>query len=134
MKLKSLNKDFIEDFITESFKVVENHISEIENKINELDYDEDSSVNNWNGYDNDEEGEDFDAMEFFGDAGDAAEKDIKDELRKTSTHGEDDFTGFGTMEDPRMLKKLLRKEVRNIFENEEYNIEAIIRQLKASGT
>jgi len=44
--------------------------------------------------------EEFDAEEFFGAAGDAAEEDIKAEF------GDDEFTPFGTMEDPRMLKDL----------------------------
>jgi len=63
---------------------------ELENQIQQ-------SLKNWNPS---EEGEDeFDAEEFFGDAGDAAQADIEAE------YGKNDFTPFGTMEDPRMLKK-----------------------------
>jgi len=47
-----------------------------------------------------EPSEEFDAEEFFGSAGDAAEEDIKAEF------GEDEFAPFGTLEDPRMLKDL----------------------------
>jgi hypothetical protein len=53
---------------------------------------------NWGGAGEPEE--EFDAFEFFGDAGDAAEADIKAEF------GDDEFTPFGSMEDPRMLKDL----------------------------
>lgn len=52
----------------------------------------------WGGEEEPEE--EFDAVEFFGDAGDTAEEDIKDE------YGEEEFAPFGTMEDPRMLKDL----------------------------
>jgi hypothetical protein len=49
--------------------------------------------------------EEFSAEEFFGDAGDAAEEDIKDEL------GDNEFPQFGTLEDPeRMMKDLEEDE------------------------
>lgn len=64
--------------------------------------DEDEQISraekNWGGALEPEE--EFDAEEFFGAAGDAAEEDIKAEF------GDDEFTPFGTMEDPRMLKDL----------------------------
>ena len=44
--------------------------------------------------------EEFDAYEFFGNAGDAAEDDIRAEF------GDDEFASFGSMEDPRMLRNL----------------------------
>jgi len=44
--------------------------------------------------------EDFDAEEFFGDAGDAAEADIRAEF------GDDEFASFGSLEDPNMLRDL----------------------------
>jgi len=58
--------------------------------------------------------EEFDAIEFFGDAGDAAEEDIKDE------YGEEEFASFGSMEDPRMLATLneeekLRQKIREVL-------------------
>jgi hypothetical protein len=91
--------------------------------------DENQSIKNWGGFGDEEE--DFDAMEFFGDAGDAAQSDIEDEF------GKDEFTAFGTMEDPRMLKKLnriheekiLRQKIREmlseskIFQEEEIDLE-----------
>ena len=58
---------------------------------------------NWGGAGNPEE--EFDAEEFFGAAGDAAEDDIRAEF------GDDEFAAFGTMEDPRMLKNLKESNV-----------------------
>lgn len=73
--------------------------------------DEEMIKKNWGGATTPEE--DFDAMEFFGDAGDAAEEDIKDEF------GDEEFAAFGTLEDPRMLRALheqkLRKQIRDVL-------------------
>lgn len=82
--------------ISEIKEIVKNTIK----SINESKFDRDIEriKKNWGGELEPEEK--FDAMEFFGDAGDAAEEDIKAEF------GEDEFAPFGTMEDPRMLKDL----------------------------
>ena len=76
---------------------------------------EDEAIKNWGGIDYDDE-EEFSPEEFFGDAGDAAEEDIKNDPEWGGKYG---FTAFGTTEDPRMLKKLtkenLRKEIRKIL-------------------
>lgn len=58
----------------------------------------DKIMKNWGG--NIESDDEFDPMEFFGDAGDAAEDDIRAEF------GDEEFASFGSMEDPRMLKDL----------------------------
>src|SRR5690606_3094889 len=52
----------------------------------------------WGGEDDSDE--EFDAHEFFGDAGDAAEADIRAEF------GDDEFASFGSLEDPNMLRDL----------------------------
>lgn len=87
---------------------------------------ESQSIKDWGGYG--EEDEDFDAAEFFGDAGDAAQSDIEAEF------GKDNFTPFGSTENPNMLKHLsekrvLRTKIRemieesNIFQEEEQDLE-----------
>lgn len=84
------------------------------------------TVKDWGGYGDEEE--EFDAAEFFGDAGDAAQSDIEAEF------GKDEFTSFGSTENPNMLKdlnekRILRTEIRkiieesNIFQEEQEELE-----------
>lgn len=88
-----------------SITELENIIKEELRTIHEREYEFDDEIEgseesekNWGGAG--EPDEEFDAAEFFGNAGDAAEDDIRAEF------GDDEFAAFGTMEDPRMLKDL----------------------------
>ena len=72
-------------------------ISEIKKIISE---EIDSYEKQWSKHLPDGDDEGFDAIEFFGDAGDAAEADIRDE------YGDDEFASFGSLEDPNMIKDL----------------------------
>jgi len=110
MKESKSNKLFLNNFLKESYKSVDEKVNEIKNKIKELESEEKESIKNWGGVDSNEE-EDFSAEEFFGDAGDAAEEDIKSD---PDMGGEDEFAAFGSMEDPRMLKHLTEKELRTM--------------------
>ncbi len=105
--MKSTNK-FLENFISEGQKSVNEKVEEIKNKIKEIEKEERESVSNWGGFDSENE-EEFSAEEFLGDAGDAAEEDIKSD---PEMGGEDEFASFGSMEDPRMLKDLTEEELR----------------------
>ena len=106
--LRDMYKNKIEDKNNMSLYEIQKFIKEEVIKLNERDrrfddeYDEDfesaRAEKNWGGAG--EPDEEFDAEEFFGAAGDAAEDDIRAEF------GDDEFTPFGTMEDPRMLKNL----------------------------
>lgn len=112
MKKENSNKDFINDFITESYKSVQEKIEEIENSMNSLDLgEEEESVINWGGYEGEEEGLDVDefAREMFHPDNPAIE-DIKSEFPE-------DFAQYGSLEDPKMITKL-KKESINIEEKE----------------
>lgn len=106
--LRDMYKQKINDKNQMSLFEMQQIIKEELKNIHERNYefdefdDEDEQISraekNWGGALEPEE--EFDAEEFFGAAGDAAEEDIKAEF------GDDEFTPFGTMEDPRMLKDL----------------------------
>lgn len=106
--LRDMYKQRINDKNQMSLFEMQQIIKEELKNIHERNYefdefdDEDEQISraekNWGGALEPEE--EFDAEEFFGAAGDAAEEDIKAEF------GDDEFTPFGTMEDPRMLKDL----------------------------
>jgi len=98
--LKDMYKNKLEDKDNMSLSEIQNFIKEELGKIHENDFDRKSEKikKDWGG--ETEPVEEFDAEEFFGKAGDAAEDDIRAEF------GDDEFTPFGTMEDPRMLKNL----------------------------
>jgi hypothetical protein len=107
------SKKITNDFITESYKLMQEKVNNISKKLDEINIideepnsEEENIIKNWGGYGEPEE--EFDAFEFFGDAGDAAESDIKSD----PNYGEEEFASFGTMEDPRMLKSLNEKELR----------------------
>lgn len=112
MEKENFNKDFINDFISESYKSVQEKIEEIENSINELNLDdEDSVVAAWGGYEEDEEY--FDVDEFAGEMFDPenpAIEDIKAEF------GEEDFARYGSLENPKMITKLKKEDVRRIIQ------------------
>ena len=117
--MKSTNK-FLENFINEGQKSIDEKVKEIKNKIKEIEKEEEDSVNNWGGMNPGEE-EEFSVDEFLGDAGDAAEEDIK---LDPEMGGENEFAPFGSMEDPRMLKDLtegrLRLAIRKIINESGY--------------
>lgn len=104
-----MNKgDLKNDFITISHKLMKERIDDISKRLDEINIidkedssEEEEAIKNWGGAGKEEE--EFDAFEFFGDAGDAAEKDIKSD---PEMGGEEEWAPFGTMEDPRMLKDL----------------------------
>lgn len=108
MKKENSNKDFINDFITESYRSVQEKIEEIENSMNSFDLDdeEEQSVINWGGYEGEEEGVDVDefAEEMFHPDNTAIE-DIKSEFPE-------DFAQYGSLEDPKMITKLKKESIR----------------------
>jgi len=136
--LRDMYKNKIEDKNNMSLYEIQKFIKEEVIKLNERDrrfddeYDEDfesaRAEKNWGGAG--EPDEEFDAEEFFGAAGDAAEDDIRAEF------GDDEFTPFGTMEDPRMLKNLEEDEVdqKGLFkpqdsEGNDINLKALVKHI-----
>lgn len=115
--LRDMHKNGINDKNQLSLFEIQKIIREELKSINEREYtfddeyDEDFEAaraeKNWGGAGEPEE--EFDAEEFFGAAGDAAEDDIRAEF------GDDEFTPFGTMEDPRMLKNLKENDLRHVI-------------------
>lgn len=106
--MKTNKKEFLNNFINEGYKSIEEKVEEIKSKIKEIENEEEEAIKNWGGVDSEEE-EEFSAEEFFGAAGDAAEEDIKSD---PDMGGEEEFASFGSMEDPRMLKDLTEQELR----------------------
>lgn len=111
MKESKSNELFLNKFLKESYKSVDEKVNEIKNKIKELESEEKEAIKNWGGVDSESE-EEFSPEEFFGAAGDAAEEDIKSD---TEMGGSDEFAPFGSMEDPRMLKGLTEQELRAVI-------------------
>jgi hypothetical protein len=112
MKKGTSNNIFIKNFIKEGYKSVDEKVNEIKDKIKKLESEEEQALKNWGGASENEE--EFSAEEFFGDAGDAAEEDIKSD---PEMGGEDEFASFGSLEDPRMLKSLTESEFRLVVRN-----------------
>jgi len=108
MKESKSHNLFLKNFLTESYKSVDEKVNEIKEKIKELESEEEVAIKNWGGTDGDEDVE-FSPEEFFGAAGDAAEEDIKSD---PTMGGSDEFASFGSMEEPRMLKSLTEEEFR----------------------
>lgn len=97
-KNKKISLTELENIIKEELRTIQEREFEFDNESDDEFEDSEESERNWGGAGESEE--EFDAGEFFGNAGDAAEDDIRAEF------GDDEFTSFGTMEDPRILKKL----------------------------
>jgi len=115
MKEKNSSNDFIINFIEESYSSVNEKLYEIENKLNEFDYDdEDDIVSAWGGYGDSEE--ELEVEDLFGDESIQAMKDIESE------YGEEEMASFGSTEDAKSFVKNLIKKESEQFDIEEERI------------